>query len=592
MKKALWIAVLLISPLLQAQQKSDEALKKFYQVETPAPVPAKMKAGWESISGKDLKALLTFLSSDLLEGRETATRGYAIAAEYVGSLFGQWGIKPAGDNRRVSPRFSGMPGPGERREPALEKTYYQEFEMKELVESDTHISLETKKENLLKSTGFEQNVDFTYRSTASESLSAPVVFAGFGISEKAAGYDDYKNLDVRGKIVMLLTDAPGRDNPNSPFQKGDLKAKYFAPPMMMRRGGGFNKSAEAEKQGAVAVLLVRNPLDKSGDIQKDLLPPPVDDSRPIIPPDRRRLMLLQPSERMPWESLPVARICREMADTILAGNGLKLADISSRIETTLKPFSFELPSTRLTIENKVKTALAKDMNVLGVVEGSDPNLKNEVVVIGAHMDHLGKRGDYIFNGADDNGSGSVGVMVMARAFALNPEKPKRSLLFALWTGEEKGLLGSRYYAQNPVYPIKNTVAYINLDMVSQPWNEKSLASAAAMLGLEIQGEMMKKIKPDNFFGVMLAADRPDLIKAIKDADQFTGLSLYLNESKTAGGGSDHASFAAVKVPWAFYNVDSSEDYHRPSDSVEKINPAFMERINRWIYLTAYLLADK
>jgi Zn-dependent M28 family amino/carboxypeptidase len=237
----------------------------------------------------------------------------------------------------------------------------------------------------------------------------------------------------------------------------------------------------------------------------------------------------------------------------------------------------------------------KCRNVLGYIEGSDPNLKNELVVVGAHLDHLGKRGDYIFNGADDNGSGSVGVMNLARAFAVNPEKPKRSVLFALWTGEEEDLLGSRYYVMNPPFPIEKTVAYFNMDMISRPYAETTLRPMARMMNIPIENEVFKKIKLANFLPISFSAGA-GLAEVIREADQYVGLDLFLRESsgriERSMGGSDHESFAPVKVPWIFAITAMHEDYHQTSDSVDKASGDMMAKISQLAYLTTYALADR
>ncbi len=323
-------------------------------------------------------------------------------------------------------------------------------------------------------------------------------------------------------------------------------------------------------------------------------PRPVDDARPIINEPRRRLLIPGAGDRMPWESSPIITITREMADAILENSGTKIDDLQKKIEATYKPASMALPGTTVTLSTTAKTALVRCRNVVGYVEGSDPVLKNEVVVIGAHYDHLGKRGDYIFNGADDNGSGSVGVMNLARAFAENPVKPKRTVVFCLWTGEEEGLLGSRYYVRNPAFPIDKTVAYINLDMISRPYDEKTIVRMGRMFNFPAAQELMKKINPADFLPISLVAGA-GLGEVFREADRHIGLSLFLRESGAndrAGGGSDHSSFSAAKVPWAFCIAAMTEDYHQTSDSVEKVSGDLMERISRLVYVAAFTIADK
>jgi len=455
----------------QAQQpKPEDVLKNLVLVEKPQAVPDKMKTGFDSITAKDSLAMLTYISSDLMEGRETTTRGYQLAAEYAASLFTLWKLKPAGDQPGMGRMgFRGFDrGADASRAAPQEKSFLQELALKETTDSSTQISLEAKIGASTKARGFRSGMDFVSMSSSVETVSAPVVFAGFGITEKEIGYDDFKSLDVKGKIVLILSEAPGKDNPKSPFQqKKELKEKYFpaAPMGPFGRGGGFNKTQEIAKLGVAAILQVQN-TGKDSDLFKGLAGPrQVSDERPGANRPRRRLSIPGLSTRMPWEQSPVITITREMANAILEASGQKIDDLKKKIDDAVKPASMEVPGARLSIETTAKTALTRCRNVLGYIEGSDPALKNEVVVIGAHLDHLGKFEEYIFNGSDDNGSGSVGVMNLARAFAANPVKPKRSVLFCLWTGEEQGLLGAEYYTTHPIYPLERTLADAEINIL-------------------------------------------------------------------------------------------------------------------------------
>jgi hypothetical protein len=580
------------------QQKPEDILKNLVLVEKPQVVSEKMKTGFESITAKDSLAMLTYVSSDLLEGRETATRGYELAAEYASSLFSLWKLKPAGDMPGLG-RFQFMRrmGPEERPSTPPEKSYFQEFVMKEITDASTEMTLEVRVGPESKTRSFKSGTDFMSMSSTAGSVAAPVVFAGYGITEKDIGWDDFKNLDVKGKIVMIISEAPGKDDPKSPFQKKELKEKYFpaaGPFMDFRRGGGFSKTQEIAKLGAAAVIQVQNSV-KDADMYKGLAAPRrISDDRPIINKPRKRLMIPGAGPEMPWESSPVITITREMANAILEGTGQKIDDLKKKIEITYKPVSLEIPGTKLTLDTTAKTALVRSVNVLAYIEGSDPNLKNEFVVIGAHLDHLGKWEDYVFNGADDNGSGSIGVLDLARAFVSNPEKPKRSVLFCLWTGEEEGLLGSRYYVQNPAFPLDKTAAYINLDMISRPYDERGLSRMARMFNMPGGQDLIKKIHPANFITAQFSAGSA-LGDVVKNADQYVGLDVFLREAGTqerGGGGSDHSSFAAVKIPYVFYMAGMTEDYHQTSDSVDKVSGDMIERVARLAYLTAYALADK
>jgi len=589
-------------PQAQAQQaqpaKPDDILKNLVIVEKTVPPPDRVRPGFESISAKDSIALLTHLSSDLMEGRETATRGYQLACEYIASLFSLWKVQPAGDSVRAQGPMS-MMGPGGAPAPPPQRSYLQKIALRETLESATTIGLEAHLGSLTKIRSFQAGQDFTGMFSTPQSITAPVVFAGYGIIEKQIGWDEFKGLDVKGKIVLVLSEAPGKDDPKSPFlQKKELREKYFpagpATPFA-RRMGGFSKTQEIAKLGPAAILIVQNSVKDAEFFESMASPRPVSDDRPITAEGRRRLSLPGGSGRMPWESSPTITITREMADAILEATGQKLDDFKKKIESAMKPASLEVPGARLTLATTAKTQLVQSANVIGCVEGSDPALKNEVVIVGAHLDHLGKRGDYVFNGADDNGSGSVGVLNVARAFAVNPDKPKRTVVFCLWAGEEQGLLGSRYYVQNPEFPLAKTVAYFNLDMISRPYDNQTLARMSRWFGVTPGDDVFKKIKPADFLPVMFTADS-GLADALRAADQSVGLEVLLREQgpvlDRGSGGSDNSSFNAVKVPWLFAITAMTEDYHQTSDSVDKVSGETMEKVCRLVYLTLFNLADK
>jgi len=580
-------------------QKPEDLVKNLVLVEKTQPVPEKVKTGFESITARDSIVMLRYIASDLMEGRETATRGYQLAAEYAASLLSLWKLKPGGDKPEMRPTGMFARRMTETPPPAPERSFFQELAMRELTDISTSITLEVRSAAQRKTRDFVSGVDFMSMFSGAQSAEAPVVFAGYGIVEKKVNWDDFKNLDVKGKIVLILSEAPGKDNPESPFQKDkELKEKYFPPAPVApfaRRGVGFNKTQEIAKLGVAAILQVQSSVSDS-EMFKDMAGPrPVSDERPIINRPRRRLLLPGVRAQMPWESSPVITITREMADAILENSGQRVDDLKKKIDTTLKPLSMELPGTKLTITTTSTSTLVRCRNVVAYVEGSDPALKEEVVVVGAHLDHLGKWGDYIFNGADDNGSGSVGVLNLARAFALNPEKPKRTVVFCLWTGEESGLLGSRYYVQNPPFPLAKTVAYLNMDMISRPYDERNLSRMARMMNIPPDHEIFKKVKPANFLPVSFSAGA-GLDEILRNADQAIGLDLLLRESgetmERAAGGSDHASFASAKIPWVFCITSMHDDYHQTSDSVDRASGEMMEKVSRLVYLTTFALADK
>lgn len=627
MKKLLFIVLigLLLLPLRSAQEQKEatpDMLKNLQLVEKPEAIPSRLQTGFNMITAKGMMALLAFLSSDNLEGREIGTRGYETAAEYAVSLFSLWGLEPGGDAAKIAtgqirrmgaeaPRGDAAQsvGPAAPLEDATQSVgpaapaakskrgYLQEFELKEAVETSASARLEIVRPGGVRRTlPFSQGVDFIFNSSLPMEVSAPLIFAGYGISEKSIAYDDLAAIDVKDRIVMILTEAPGKDDSASPFQKKDIKEKYF-PAMPGRQGGpDFTKASDIIKRGALAVLIVKNSLAESGDIYRDVIAQQqIHDEKPILP-DSRKKLLIPGAKPMPWEGRNIVRISREMANAILTNANETVESLQKKIAAKYKPHSLKLPGTSLQISNQVRYQLLKSANVIAFIEGSDPQLKNQAVVIGGHLDHLGRKGDYIYNGAEDNASGVCGVLAIAHALALNPEKPKRSVIFCLWTGEEEGLFGSRYYVEHPLYSLNNTIAYINLDMIALPWDEKGLRRMMRMMNIKDGEALLKKIKPENFLPLSYSYDSADLKNALMEANRHIGFDILYRESpKTLDrmmGGSDHAAFALAGEPWAFFMSGMSEIYHTPADSMEKFSGETMEKVSRLIYLAVFLLADK
>lgn len=587
----------------QPQMKLEDVQKALSLVDKPQAPPDKYKAGLEAITAKDSLAMLTYIAHDLLEGRETATRGYTLAAEYAASLLKMWGVKPAGD--LPAPAGFRM-GRARGAAPATprERTYFQEFALKETIDSHTAVTIEVNKSGTVKSRTFQGGLDFQAMGGAEGTLTAPVVFVGYGIQEPSIGWDELKGLNLKGKIVLVLSEAPGKDDPQSPFQaKKELKDKYFpAMPQldmmaMMRARGGperFNKITELAKLGPAAVVQVQN-TGSDFDIFKALsaVRKP-NDERPIVNKPRRRLSVAGDSRPMMGRGGASAMtITREMANFLLEGTGQTIDDLKKKIETTKKSASMDLAGTKMTVATKSKTALVRCANVIGIIEGSDPKLKDEYFVVGGHYDHLGAWEDYVYNGADDNGSGSVGVLNIAKAMTSSPVKPKRSIVFALWTGEESGLLGSRYYVQNPAFPIEKTVGYLNFDMISRPYDPDTLARSMRQYGVPGAEELVKKVRAPWFVSVSLTEGTP-LVEIAREMNQYVGLDLAFRFSAlgAGGGGSDHSSFAAANIPYIYHMAGMTADYHQTSDSVEKVSGELIAKISRHGFLTVYAFADR
>jgi hypothetical protein len=293
--------------------------------------------------------------------------------------------------------------------------------------------------------------DMTGNSTAS----GQIVFVGYGITAPEFDYDDYAGLDVQGKIVFVLRHEPGERDETSKFE-GKETTDY---------SNVSEKVRIAIDHGAVGVIIATDPLNHG------LLTPrgfPWPSLSRIIPDDALPVTIVGDEA----SKVPVVHVGKE-AISQLFGSVDELRAIQRSIDESLVPRSFEIPGTTGWVKTSTSVKPVPAKNVLGLLEGRDPILKKQIVVIGAHYDHVGytrgrpEQPDSIFNGADDNASGTSAMMAVARAFGTAGELPRRSVLLMAFAGEEKGLLGSRGYTQNPAMPLENTVAMINLDMIAR-----------------------------------------------------------------------------------------------------------------------------
>lgn len=579
------------------QMKLEDVQKALSLVASPQPVPAKYKTGFDTITPESNMAMLGFLASDLTEGRDTGSRGYAISAEYAASLMKMWGVRPAGDMPRVQ---AGARGGGAAPETPPERSYFQEITFRETTDVRSSMTVESALGATVKTRVFESGVDYSAGLGTPGTVTAPVVFVGYGIVEPSIGLDELQGVDLAGKIVVVLSDAPGRNDPKSPFQTNpQLKEKYFpaAGGVVAARGGGgprFNKMTEITKRGPAAILMVpaySSDADAFNLLSTQRMP---NDSRPIINRARPRLQVADTEAGGAGGRGPASTvtITRQIANAVLEGTGQTIDQLQQAIDKNLKPASREVSGAKVTLTTTATTRLVRCRNVLGMIEGSDPKLKDEYFVVGGHFDHNGRWEDYIWNGADDNASGSVGVLAIAKAIAANPVKPKRTIVFALWTGEERGLLGSRYYVRNPTLPIEKTVGYLNYDMISRAFDEERLERSIRQYAVPGAEALVKKIRGDRFATVSLTADT-EFAAITREMNKYVGLDLALRESPlgVGSGGSDHASFASVKIPFVYYMAAMTEDYHQPSDSVEKVDAELFTRIIRMGYLTVFAYAD-
>lgn len=505
---------------------------------------SRLAAGYDRIRVSDLRADLTFLSSDALEGRMSLERGSEVAIQFIAAEFAKAGLKPiVGDS------------------------YLQPVELIQFLPDTGQTAL------ILRRGGKEQTYqfmrDFYGFFPHDVTISAPVVFAGYGITAPEFHYDDYANLDVKGKIVLVFDHEPQETDPNSIFNGiGNT-----------RHANSRLKALNAEKHGAVGILIASEPNRKHpSNIERLSRIPGIVDRITHVPSQA-----LADSE----VNIPSFNISDSVAETLFSTSGKKESELQTSIDSSLKPASMALPGSE--IEMKVVNAeMRRGMtdNVAGMIEGSEPSLKNETIIFSGHYDHDGMRNGQIFHGADDNGSGTVGVIELARAFAANPAKPKRTLVFIVFAAEERGLLGSYYYAAHPLRPLDTTRAVINFDMIGR--NEAPSA----------QTEGLIKIDPDtsNELNLIGTVNSPDYRAVVEQQDKVVGLHLNYKWDDDAALNvfqrSDQFPFALHDVPAIWWFTGFHPDYHQPTDTVEKINFDKMAKILRLAYLSGWEFADE
>jgi hypothetical protein len=453
-----------------------------------------------------MKKDIFFLASEECEGRGIDTQGINLAANYIAGELKKAGLKPGGKDR----------------------TYFQPFPVRENmghVEGINTLALHGPLGQVIE---LKINRDFKVLPlSVTGKVSAPVVFAGYGVEAKAADYDDYKDLDVAGKIVVVLRRVPRWDNEFAPF--GGNQDTY---------AGWMEKVATAERKKAAAVILVN---DRSEAADGD-----------------KFMTRFDPRAA----GAPVVQMRRDVLDMMLvSGKGTSLLDLEKDLDRDLKPRSGPIAGWTATLQTTVTRPVYECKNIIGVLEGSGP-LANETVVIGAHYDHWGYGGwgslaadkskKQIHPGADDNGSGTTTVLELARRFAAMKDRKGRRLVFMFYSGEERGLFGSKFYCnKEPLFPLESTVAMVNLDMVGRLKDEPKLRVEGVGTGKGLE----------------------ELVDALNADFKFV-----LQKKKGGTGPSDHDSFCRKNVPVLFLWTGLHEDYHRPTDTADRINIPGMIKI--------------
>ncbi len=496
--------------------------------------PAERKLA-EAITADQLKNYLYFVASDAMEGRDTPSRGLDITAEFLKMNLSRWGFKPAGDNN----------------------TYFQKIEL--TVETIDAVN------NLLQVDGrnFNLNSDF-FRLAGNGSANALMVFAGNGWMVKSKNIDAFKGVDVKGRIVVLAdASLSGTITPlPAGVSQSDLagtKGTDWADPITY-----------ATSKGAAGIIVVGSPQIQTawGQLPQFL-------SRPNMYPTR-----LRQTESEPSDKLPVALVSNAVANAIFAGAP------SGKDSPT--PFTIDKTVSMTTM---TRTEKKWTQNVVALWEGRDPVLKSEMVAIGAHYDHVGVNpnapgDDKIWNGADDDGSGTVAVLSIAEALAKSRLHPKRSILFVWHAGEEKGLWGAEYFNKFPTVDIKKVISQLNIDMIGR----SKKAGDTNPKNVNLTGENAIYVIGSGMMSSTLGA----VTKATNDAFLKIGYDYKYDDPKDTERfffRSDHFHYAVNGIPIVFWFDGVHEDYHQPGDHADKIDYRKMEKITRTIFLTMWELSD-
>lgn len=480
------------------------------------------------IKAANLIKHIHFLASDSCEGRELGSRGIEIAAGYISNQFRSSGIKPI-------PQDTG---------------FTQDIEVEWMYWDKISLSFN--------GVPFKQLWDFICipaNNKDLELIKEEVVFLGYGIDDPK--YSDYENVNVKDKIILIYNGEPKNSSGRYYITNSTQASKW---------SGELRYKLEAAKsRGAKLVLIIEDNFKKL-----------VEESRSsVVSPQVILNRLKDTNDKL----CNVIHLSSTTSTLLLEKNFKKVVRARKKISRTGKPQSFSFPS-HVEINQKHSGRIERGKNIVAFIEGTD--LNEECLVVSAHYDHIGKRANDIFNGADDNASGTSGVIEMAKLYqdlSNNGIKPKRSIAFILMTGEEKGLLGSLYYVNNPIFPLEGTVANINVDMI---------------------GRVDDKYKTDSNYIYVIGSDRisPDLHLAnIEINERYTKIKLDHTFNSESDPNrfyyrSDHYNFAEKNIPCIFFFSGVHEDYHRITDDIEKIMPARIEKIVRHIFLLSWNLANR
>jgi len=505
-----------------------------------------IEKGLQAITSDGIKAQLGFLSSDWTEGRETGEKGEYLASDYIASMLQLYGVKPYGGYQRGSGHTNNNPD--------NERSFFQNFILlKSITDDEQTFKVKSTNGKAIKSTDFTYNVDFILRpSDPGVEFEAPVVFTGYAYKNDKFKYNDFNKLDVKGKFILKVAGSP----------------LFITEVLSSSELISSTRELESElKEMGVLGIIEFNP-------RKTV----------VGHPDLKDFMNMSPSENYPGSGRHRARysipgktnnnnliriaVSAKTANEILEGSSINIEDYIKKADAN-KPYIISIITDKsVYLKTTVKTTQVAVRNVVGIIEGNNPD---QVIVLGAHYDHLGINNGYIWNGADDNGSGTVGVMTLAKAIMATGKKPEKTIIIALWTAEEVGLLGSRYYLQNLDYPINNIKLNANFDMISRYISEDEPNNVTMTYTSSLTGLQNLTISNLQTYGIDLTVD--------------------YQPSADPPGGSDHRSFVASGVPIMRFKPGHREEYHTPLDEPETVDWDIMEKIIKISFTNVWEMAN-
>lgn len=504
-----------------------------------------VEKGLQSINSDAIRAQLGFLASDWMEGREAGEKGAWLAADYIAGMLQLYGVRPGGDFLPLQNYYDND---------RAKRSFFQNFVMLKTVPGDKHIlKIKTQEGDSFTTTDLIFNVDFSmYSPDQPIEYEAPVVFVGYGFRNQKIKYDDLTKADLKGKFILKALGYPSFADDlltSSEINASVIESERFI-----------------KESGAIGILEFNPSSAVAGN-------PPVRDFMNPAPSETNRrsgsfsARYSLPGRTMPSDMIRI-NISAKTAGEILRGAGISFNEYLDNADSNSTQAIPVTENKSVYLKTDVSISQIPVRNVIGIIEGEK---RDQIIVVGAHYDHMGLRDGFIWNGADDNASGCVGALMLAKAIMATGKKPEKTIIIALWTAEEKGLIGSRYYVNNLAFPLTYIRMNLNFDMIS------------------------RYISDDNKNGVVMTYNRS--CNSFKDITvnnlkkHKIDLQVNYQPSDNPSGGSDHRSFVEAGIPIMRFKPGHREEYHTPYDEIETVDWDILEKIIRISFANIWELAN-